>query len=85
MAKLLAYIEPRIVDIGINRVEIKSLSEVLKTMNEIVELGKRSYLEILDYYDQDFIKRSLKVHNKNSDEVIKKYQTTKYLLENQGS
>ena len=83
LAKLLAYIEPRIVDIGINRVEIKSLSEVLKTMNEIVELGKRSYLEVLDYYDQDFIIRSLKIHNKNSDEIIKKYQTTKYLLENQ--
>lgn len=83
LAKLLAYIEPKIANIGENRVEIKSLSEVLKTITEIVELGKKSYLEILDYYDQDFIIRCLKIYSKANDNLISKYKSTKYLLENQ--
>ena len=83
LAKLLAYIEPKIANIGENRVEIKSLSEVLKTITEIVELGKKSYLEILDYYDQDFIIRCLKIYNETNDDLISKYKSCKYLLENQ--
>ena len=83
LAKLLAYIEPKIANIGENRVEIKSLSEVLKTITEIVELGKKSYLEILDYYDQDFIIRCLKIYNEANDDLISKYKSCKYLLENQ--
>ncbi len=82
LAKLLACIEPKIANIGDARVEVKSLNEVLKTISEIVELGKNSYLEILDYYDQDFIIRSLKLCQ-NSDNLISKYKSTKYLLENQ--
>ena len=83
LAKLLAYIEPKIANIGENRVEIKALSEVLKTITEIVELGKKSYLEILDYYDQDFIIRCLKIYNETNDDLISKYKSCKYLLENQ--
>ena len=83
LAKLLAYIEPKIANIGDARIEVKSLSEVLKTILEIVELGRHSYLEILDYYDQDFIIRSLKLCGNNSDNLISKYKSTKYLLENQ--
>ncbi len=83
LAKLLASIEPKITNIGENRVELKALNEVLKTMNELVELGKISYLEILDYYDQEFIIRCLRLYNEDSDPIITKYKTTKYLLENQ--
>ena len=82
LAKLLACIEPKITNIGENRVELKSLNEVLKTMTELVELSKTSYLEILDYYDQDFIIRCLRLYNEETD-IISKYKTSKYLLENQ--
>ncbi len=83
LAKLLACVEPKIANIGMKRMEVKSLSEVYKTITEIVECGNRSYLEILDYYDQDFIIRSLKLNDKDADNLITKYKTTKYLLENQ--
>ena len=75
--RLLANIEPRISKIQENRIEIKSLSEVYKTISEIIELGKKSYLEILDYYDQEFIIRCIKIHGRNTKNLINKYKTSR--------
>ena len=80
--RLLANIEPRISKIQENRIEIKSLSEVYKTISEIIDLGKKSYLEILDYYDQEFIIRCIKIHGRNTKNLINKYKTSRYLLKN---
>ena len=80
--RLLANIEPRISKIQENRIEIKSLSEVYKTISEIIELGKNSYSEILDHYDQEFIIRCIKIHGRNTKNLINKYKTSRYLLKN---
>ncbi len=85
LAKLLECIEPKIADIHANRIEMKSLGEVVETLKELVELGKKSYLEILNYYDQDFIIRTIKIYGKKTKSLIARYKTTRYLLKGQNS
>ena len=79
LSKLLTFIEPKILDIEENRVENASLKKVSETMQELVEIGE-SYSELLDFYDQEFIFKAIKIGNSNADELINRYKTSKYLL-----
>ena len=65
LKKLLTYIEPKILNIQDKRVEILSLGDSYKTLKEIVDLGQNSYRDILEFYDQDFIIRFIKISNDN--------------------
>ena len=65
LAKLLAYIEPIILNIHDNRIEVKALKSVYDSIKELIELGKNSYLDILEYYDQDFIVKAIKIKSSN--------------------
>ena len=86
LAKLLAYIEPIILNIHDNRIEVKALKSVYDSIKELIELGKNSYLDILEYYDQDFIVKAIKIKSSNvENNWISKYETSKYLLKNQNS
>ena len=85
LAKLLDNIEPKILNIEENRVELKSLKSVLRTMEELIEDAKDSYREILNFYDQDFIKRAIMINNSNYDKIIQKYDSSKYLLKTDDS
>ena len=80
LTNLLSEIEPKIKNIQENRIEKKALQDVYETIHEIVDLGEKSYLEILDYYDQEFIFKAIKIGNKNADMLIDKYKTCRYLL-----
>lgn len=82
LAKLLKNIEPKISNIQNDRIELKSLKYVYETMTELIELGEKSYLEILDYYDQDFIIKAIKIGNFEVEETIAKYKSSRYLLKN---
>ena len=86
LAKLLAYIDPIILNIHDNRIEVKALKSVYDSIKELIELGKNSYLDILEYYDQDFIVKAIKIKSSNvENNWISKYETSKYLLKNQNS
>ena len=85
LLKLLADVEPKIQDIEENRIEVKALKDVLTTLNELVNGGNMSYDEILDFYDQDFIFKAIKIGNVDSDTLINKYKSSKYLLKNKDS
>ena len=80
LAKLLESIEPKIQDIQERRVELKSLEAVHNSMQELVELGQESYLGILDYSDQNFILKAIKIRGSDSEQMINKYQSSRYLL-----
>ncbi len=82
LSVLLNAVEPKIQNIDKNRVEVKSLSDVHETMENLVELGQKNYKEILDFYDQDFIYKAIKIGNANSSLLIDKYESSKYLLKN---
>ena len=82
LKKLLEFIEPKIQNIAEHRMECISLKSVRATMMDLVELGTKSYKEILNFYDQDFIFKAIKIGNSNSDMLIDKYKSAKYLLEN---
>ena len=81
LQKLLEVIEPKIHDIEENRIETSSLKKVNETMQELVEYGD-NYNGILDFYDQEFIMKAIKIGNSNSDELIDRYNVAKYLLKN---
>ena len=86
LAKLLAYIEPIILNIHDNRIEVKALKSVYDSIKELIKLKKNSYLDILEYYDQDFIVKAIKIKSSNvENNWISKYETSKYLLKNQNS
>ena len=69
-----------------NRIEVKALKSVYDSIKELIELGKNSYLDILEYYDQDFIVKAIKIKSSNvENNWISKYETSKYLLKNQNS
>ena len=85
LAKLLEYLEPKIKDIHENRVELKSLSDVYETISEIVNLGEKSYLDIIDYYDQEFVIKAIKISGDDITNRVNKYKTSRYLLKNQDS
>ncbi|MBR3661040.1 MAG: hypothetical protein IKN63_03950 [Bacilli bacterium] len=80
LKELLAVVEPKIRNIEENRVESTSLRSVHETMEELIEIGQNSYKEILDFYDQDFILKAIKIGNSNADMLIEKYKVSKYLL-----
>ena len=80
LARLLEYIEPKISNIPNDRVEVKTLKDVYETIKEIVELGDNSYLNILDFYDQDFIIKTIKIGPDNIKNTIDNYESSKYLL-----
>lgn len=80
LTKLLEDIEPKVQDIEENRVELKDLKSVQSTMEELIESAKESCQEIINFYDQDFIMRAIKIKNSNYNDVIKKYNSSKYLL-----
>ena len=80
--KLLEYLEPKIENIQENRFEIKSLGNVYETIKEIVELGRKTPFEILDYYDQDFIIKAIKISNHDIERRVERYKTSRYLLIN---
>ena len=80
LKKLLTYIEPKILNIQDKRVEILSLGDSYKTLKEIVDLGQNSYRDILEFYDQDFIIRCIKISNDNYINDIELYKSSKYLL-----
>ena len=82
LKKLLEEIEPKVRNIEDKRVELKALSEVYKTMQELIDASNNSYNELFNFYDQDFIIRSIKIGNENHKELIKKYESAKYLLKN---
>ena len=82
LTELLASIKPKILNIDEHRMECISLKSVRDTMMELVELGTKSYKEILNFYDQDFILKAIKIGNSNSDMLIDKYESSKYLLRN---
>lgn len=80
LKKLLTYIEPKILNIQDKRVEILSLGDSYKTLKEIVDLGQNSYRDILEFYDQDFIIRCIKISNDNYINNLDLYKSSKYLL-----
>ena len=82
LKNLLAVIEPKIQNIEEHRIECSSLKSVRDTMMELVELGNSSYKEILNFYDQEFIFKAIKIGNLNPDTLIDKYKSSKYLLSN---
>ena len=85
LAKLLDNIEPKILNIEENRVELKALKNVQRTMEELIENANDSYHEILNFYDQDFVKRAIMINNSNCEEMIQKYDSSKYLLKTEDS
>ena len=82
LAKLLYSIEPKIQNIEENRIELKALKDVYETILELTSEGEKSYDEILDFYDQEFIFRAIKIGNSNASELIDKYKSSRYLLKN---
>ena len=82
LAKLLYDIEPKIKNIENNRVELKYLKDVYDTFSELICNSEKSYDELLDFYDQDFIYKAIKIGNDNAFELIEKYKSTRYLLKN---
>lgn len=85
LSNLLDNVEPKIQNIVENRVELKSLKNVQRTMEELIENAKNSYQGIIDFYDQDFIIRAIKINNSNYRELIQKYNSSKYLLKTDNS
>lgn len=83
LTKLLEEVEPRIQNIEENRIELKALGDVRRTIQELMDLSRNnSYEEILNFYDQEFIYRAIKIKNDKSKELIDKYHSSKYLLQN---
>ena len=80
LKKLLTYIEPKILNIQDKRVEILSLGDSYKTLKEIVDLGQNSYRDILEFYDQEFIIRCIKICNDDYINNLDLYKSSKYLL-----
>lgn len=81
LKRLLEQVEPKIQDIEKNRIEKNALESVHKTMDELMTLGE-NFNGILDFYDQDFIFKAIKIGNSNADFLIEKYQSSRYLLKN---
>lgn len=80
LTKLLNYVEPQIINIQDERHEEKSLKRVYESLKEIVDTQEKTYLNILEYYDQDFIMRTIKI---SSDlNMINNYKSSVYLLTN---
>ena len=63
LVKLLAYIEPKILDIQDKRKELLDLESSYKVLKEIIDLGENSYQDIINFYDQNFILNCIKTSN----------------------
>ena len=85
LKKLLEEIEPKVRNIEDNRIELKALESVYRTMQELIDASVSSYDEVFNFYDQDFIFRAIKIGNYNSKELIDKYNSAKYLLKSKDS
>ena len=81
LKELLTLVKPKIRSIEEHRIECSSLKSVFETIQELVELGEKSYKEILSFYDQEFILRAIKIGNSNAKKLIEKYESSKYLLQ----
>lgn len=79
-AKLLAYIEPKILDIQDKRKELLDLESSYKILKEIIDLGENSYHDIINFYDQNFILNCIKISNDTYLNNLDLYKSSKYLL-----
>ena len=82
LANLLENIEPKIQNIEEKRIELKALDDVKRTMEELIQQAEDSPEEILNFYDENFIIRAIKIKNANYKDIISKYYSSKYLLKN---
>ena len=80
LTKLLTYIEPKILDIQDKREEIISLKYSYQILKELC--ASKSYLDIINFYDQKFIIDSIKKSSDLDINNYKLYQSSKYLLTN---
>lgn len=80
LVKLLAYIEPKILDIQDKRKELLDLESSYKVLKEIIDLGENSYHDIINFYDQNFILNCIKNSNDTYLNNLDLYKSSKYLL-----
>ncbi len=80
LVKLLAYIEPKILDIQDKRKELLDLESSYKVLKEIIDLGENSYQDIINFYDQNFILNCIKTSNDTYLNNLDLYKSSKYLL-----
>lgn len=80
LVKLLAYIEPKILDIQDKRKELLDLESSYKVLKEIIDLGENSYHDIINFYDQNFILNCIKTSNDTYLNNLDLYKSSKYLL-----
>lgn len=80
LVKLLAYIEPKILDIQDKRKELLDLELSYKVLKEIIDLGENSYHDIINFYDQNFILNCIKTSNDTYLNNLDLYKSSKYLL-----
>ena len=85
LVKLFSYIEPKILDIQDKRIEIKYLEETYQTLKELISSSDISYHDVLNFYDQGFIIRCLKITNDKKINNPDKYKSCSYLLKNNNS
>lgn len=79
LTKLLTYIEPKILDIQDKREEMLSLKNNYNILKDLIESGEKSYYDVINFYDQDFILECLDKLGNNSKDV---FLSSKYLLNN---
>ena len=79
LSKLLNYIEPKILDIQDKREEMLSLKNNYNILKDLIESGEKSYYDVINFYDQDFILKCLNNLGNNSKDM---FLSSKYLLKN---
>ncbi len=79
LTKLLTYIEPKILDIQDKREEMLSLKNNYNILKDLIESGEKSYYDVINFYDQDFILECLDKLGNNSKDM---FLSSKYLLNN---
>lgn len=79
LSKLLNYIEPKILDIQDKREEMLSLKNNYNILKDLIESGEKSYYDVINFYDQDFILKCLDNLGNNSKDM---FLSSKYLLKN---
>ena len=79
LTKLLTYIEPKILDIQDKREEMLSLKNNYNILKDLIDSGEKSYYDVINFYDQDFILECLDKLGNNSKDM---FLSSKYLLKN---
>ena len=79
LTKLLTYIEPKILDIQDKREEMLSLKNNYNILKDLIDSGEKSYYDVINFYDQDFIIECLDKLGNNSKDM---FLSSKYLLKN---